>query len=108
MAIHFNWNDFVFNPFIGSGHGGYLQARDTGQGGHSGLVNRMRLENPNANPEPSLWAPSAYPDPSLFLISAVLAKETASAMTNQEAAEQMMSAADAAISRFVDDYCATP
>jgi hypothetical protein len=43
-----------------------------------------------------------------FLVSAVAAKQTASAMTSKAAAKQVSAAADAAIAGFLDDYCTPP
>lgn len=105
MTIQFNWQDFLTNPFLGSGRGGYLEPHDipvvirTGGGRlederRSGLTRR-------GGADPSPWILE-------FLVSAVSSKEAASEMKNQEAAQQIRSAADTAISEFLDDYCGTP
>jgi hypothetical protein len=64
-----------------------------------------------SNPDPVPWiatTPDPVPWAVAFLVSAVSIKETASAMTNKEAAGQVVATADASITQFLDDYCGTP
>jgi hypothetical protein len=60
-------------------------------------------------PVPSPWHTSPDPVPwsVAFLVSAVSSKVAAASMTNQAAAQQIISAADRAISSFIDsdDIC---
>jgi hypothetical protein len=68
-----------------------------------------RRGEPSAEPAPSPW--SVNPDPVpwavAFLVATVTSKEAAANMTNKEAAEQIIAAADAAISEYIDgdDIC---
>jgi hypothetical protein len=103
-VINFNWNDILTNPLLASGRGAYKHAYDVSPANEdtpSGITKAVTRRERPRNDAPS-------PDALAFLISAVAAKEAASPMKNQEAAGQIRSAADAAISQFVDDYCGTP
>jgi hypothetical protein len=43
-----------------------------------------------------------------YLVSIVSIREAASAMTNKQAAQQIIATGETAISQFLDDYCGTP
>ncbi len=67
-----------------------------------------------ADPHPAPWrreaeepVPSPWREAVGSLISLVATKEAAAAMTNKVAAQQLIAAADAAISRIADEYCGT-
>jgi hypothetical protein len=69
------------------------------------LTNR---EHRLIEPDPSPWTnPDPVPWSVAFLVAAVTSKEATATMTNKEAAQQMISAADKTISEFIesDDIC---
>jgi hypothetical protein len=43
-----------------------------------------------------------------YLVSTLLSREAASAMTNKQAAQQIIATSEVAISQFLDDYCGAP
>jgi hypothetical protein len=82
---------------------------------HYGFMYAVKDASPKlsaAEPVPSPWleadpVPQPWREAVGSLISLVATKEAAAAMANKEAAEQVIAAAEAAISRIADEYCGT-
>jgi len=93
------------DPTLGSGQTGHHYAVK-GPGPHD-----LASSYPGLGPE---YGGCGYPHPkpwhaaTEYLVSLVSTKEAAAQMSNNVAAQQVVAAADAGISQFLDDYCSPP
>ena len=94
-----------------SGYYEWLYERELASGELSRNPTRLhRRGEPSSEPNPSPWSginPDPVPWSVAFLVATVTSKEAAANMTNKEAAQQIIAAATAAITKYIDgdDIC---